>query len=291
MNPPVRAALDRVPARFHRMVPSALRADLRDRTGMTAPGDLAYVPVPPKAAAGEETGPPDFAILGAPDAGCRWWMSLITDHPDVAPGHGSADVARFFAPYCTAPFDTEAIAGFHACFPRRPNRIIGFWSPDSLDLPWAPRLLADAAPEARILLLVRDPIERLLDGLDRTADDRAPHPGSYLGDAVDRGFYAMQLERLLLAYPAGQVCVLQYERCRADPVGSLARTFAHLGVDPSYRARPLEPSVHGSGPARDRLDARTLERLQGMYSADVAALVALVPDLDLSLWPNFTPRT
>ncbi len=49
--------------------------------------------------------------------------------------------------------------------------------------------------------MVRDPVERLLDGLDRTVDQRPPHVGSYLSDAVERGFYADQLESVVQVLP------------------------------------------------------------------------------------------
>jgi hypothetical protein len=151
--------------------------------------------------------------------------------------------------------------------------------------PWVPALLAQAAPRARLLAVVRDPVERLLDGLDRTVDLRPPHPGSYLSDAVDRGCYASQLTRLLDQFPRDQVTVLQLERCVADPAGALASTYGFLGVDPTYRARPLDPpcTVPRAG---ECLDAATLDRLRDLYRDEVRALAALLPDLDLTMWPS-----
>ena len=285
MTSTARRALDRVPVRLRRLLPSDLRADLRHRSGLTVPGDLAYRATPPRPAPGERTGPPDFAVLGAAAAGSRWWLSLIGDHPDVAPGHDSAAAAHFFDPYCTERFGPAEVATFHAWFPRRPGRIVGFWSPDGTAHPWVPPLLARAAPRALVVVLVRDPVERLLDGLDRTADARPAHPGSYLADAVDRGCYADQLAHLFECYPPGQVRVLQYERCVADPVGSLAATFEFLGVDPTYRARPLDPPA-AAPRAAGQLDPDTLERVRDLYAHDIRALADLVPDLDLSLWPS-----
>ena len=289
MNPEALGAADGPADRLRRLVPSVVRADLRHRTGLTVPGDLAHRPSPPTPAPGEHTGPPDFALLGDDDAGSRWWLSLVTDHPDVAPGHATDAAAQFFAPYCTQPFGPAEVAAFHAWFPRRPGRIVGYWSSEALAQPWTVPLLARAAPRALLVFVVRDPVERLLDGLDRTVDARPLHPGSYLSDAVERGFYAEQLGRLLAAFPTDQVRVLQYERCVADPVGPLARTFEFLGVDPGHRSRPMDPPAPRTGRAAGCLDPATLARLEELYAADVAALGGLVPDLDLALWPNFAP--
>jgi hypothetical protein len=289
MTPLLRRVLDLVPARLHRLIPSDVRADLRHRTGLTAPGDLAFRPVPPVPAPGEHTGPPDFAVLGASDAGSRWWLSMVTDHPEVTPGHRSVAAAHFFAPYCTEPFGAAEVSAFEAWFPRRPGRIIGYWSPDGTAHPWVPPLLALAAPRAQVLVLVRDPVQRLVDVLGGRIDDRPSHPGSFLSDAVERGFYAAQLRQLLECYPADQVRVLQYERCVADPVGSLARTFEFLGVDPGYRTRPLDPPPLAGRPAA-RVDPGTMDRLRELYAADVAELSELISDLDLALWPHSVGR-
>jgi hypothetical protein len=229
-------------------------------------------------------------VLGAADAGSRWWLTLVADHPEVTPGHASPDAAHYFAPYCTEPFGPAEVAGFHAWFPRRPGRIIGYWSPDALAHPWVAPLLARAAPRAQVLVLVRDPVERLLDGLARTADERPAHPGSYLSDAVERGYYADQLERLVESYPADQVRVLQYERCVADPVGSLARTYEFLGVDPGHLARPTDPPTLGADRPVHRLDAATLARLRELYAADMARVASLLPGFDPDLWPSVAPR-
>ncbi len=287
MSSVVRRLLGSVPPSAYRRLPVEVRADLREWFGRWEPGDVNYSPAPPVPAAGEQTGPPDFVVVGAADARGAWWMSRIADHPEVVPNRTLVDAARFFAPYGTGAFGPDDVARFWRLFPRRPGRVTGHWSPDALSYPWVAPLLAEAAPEARILVLVRDPIERLRSGLERTADDRPPHVGSYLADAVDRGFYADQLMRLYRHIPSSRVLVLQVERCLADPDEALARTFSFLGIDDAYRARPDVPPAD---PVRDPLPAATRDRLVDLYSADVAALGQLVPDLDLALWPTTVPR-
>ena len=287
MSPVTRRLLGAVPPSAQRLLPVELQADARGWLGRWEPGDIGYVPVPPHPAAGERTGPPDFVALGSADAGGEWWMSRIADHPEVAPNRTLVEAAHFFAPYCTDAFGPGEVARFHALFPRRPGRVIGHWSPDALSYPWVAPLLVEAAPRAHLLVLVRDPVERLRAGLERTAATRAPHVGSDLADAVDRGYYADQLVRLLRWFPEDQVRVLQMERCLADPEGALAQTYAFLGVDDTYRARPLKPPPE---PVRDPLAPATRRRLVDLYAADVAALGELLPDFDLSLWPNFAPR-
>ena len=99
---------------------------------------------------------------------------------------------------------------------------------------WTPALLREAAPEARLLVLLRDPVERFRSG--RTLAENRLTVGSTAraaaNAAFNRGLYADQLLRLWRAFPREQVLVLQYERCVADARAQLARTFVFLGLEP-----------------------------------------------------------
>ena len=277
-----------VPSRVHRLVPAGLRADARHRLGLWSPGDTGYVPVPPAPAVGEHTGPPDAVVVGVPDAGALWWLRAMAAHPDVAPVRMMTEASHFFAPYATRTFGDDDIARFHEFFPRRSGRTTLHWSPDGLAYPWETVLLARAAPAARIVVLVRDPIDRLLDGLAHTVDGRPSHPGTYLSDAVERGFYASQLDHLHRVYPPEQVLVLQYERCVADPTGALERTHEFIGLPPTGPGRPAAPPLR---PAHAPLETATIRRLRQMYEADVDELARRTPGFDRSLWPHFATDT
>ncbi len=89
-----------------------------------------------------------------------------------------------------------------------------------------------AAPEARLLVLLRDPVERFRSG--RTLAENRFTVGSTAraaaNAAFNRGLYADQLLRLWRVFPREQVLVLQYELCVADAPGQLARTFDFLGL-------------------------------------------------------------
>jgi hypothetical protein len=89
--------------------------------------------------------------------------------------------------------------------------------------------------------------------------------------------------------------VLQLERCLADPLGQYARTLDFLGVDAGFqpgglRRRLLRRSSRTAG-APARPDAKLWPDLEvpmlTELEADVRELRELVPDLDLSLWPQF----
>ncbi|MBA3851206.1 MAG: hypothetical protein H0X59_02415 [Chloroflexi bacterium] len=80
--------------------------------------------------------------------------------------------------------------------------------------------------------------------------------------------------------------ILQYERCRADPQGELARTFRFLGMgdvrlDPDRFDRPVNPTTARKLEVGPELRAA----LSAAYAPDLAQLATLVPELDLDLWP------
>ena len=166
----------------------------------------------------------------------------------------------------------------------------GEWTPVYLAAPWVPAMLAAAAPEAKLLVTLRDPIERYLSGLQRH-HRTARATGEPLNamaplEAFMRGFYHAQLTRLLAHFERSRVLVLQYERCVRDPLGELQHTFAFLdlkdmGFVPDLEAHPNrqaeKPELH--------LDAR--RALVEAYTPDVSELVRGFPEIDLALWPNF----
>jgi hypothetical protein len=152
---------------------------------------------------------------------------------------------------------------------------------------WTPRLLRRAAPEARLLVLLRDPVERFRSG--RTLAENRFTVGSTAraaaNAAFNRGLYADQLLRLWEAFPREQVLVLQYERCVADPIAELMRTYRFIGLsaDVPEGLDPFARINEAPGP-RVSLSDWQAEQLVRRYAPENERLAELVPDLDLSLW-------
>jgi len=277
--------LHRLPTPAHALLPPAQRADLRHRLGRYYPWEQGFDLAPPILRAGEASGPPDFVGVGVPLAGAAWWYRMVVDHPGVSCREDVPMGRHYLAHFCTTRFGEEEAERYHGWFPRRAGTITGEWTPGYLGCPWVAPLLAVAAPDARLLVILRDPVERLRLQLARSAADRSDHIGEHIADAVDRGFYAEQLRRLLQFFPVEQVLILQYEQCVADPDGRLAATYRFLGLDDGHRpVIPRRPDG-GTSPPAPVLDRDTRSRLVDIYASDVADLATLVPGLDLSLWP------
>jgi hypothetical protein len=282
--------LHRLPAPLHRVLPPDQRADLRYRLGRYRPWEAGFDLSPPASRPGEVLGPPDFVGIGAMMAGTRWWYRLIGDHPSVTARSELPPGRHYLSHFATAPFGPGQVEEYHGWFPRRPGTMAGEWTPSYAALAWVPPLLAEAAPAARLLFMVRDPVERLALGLAATGDVRVSQVGNHMADALDRGFYGAQLRRVLDHVPAERVLILQYERCVADPAGQLAATYRFLGLDDTHTppVAALTPDPTGIRPTT--LDPSVHRRLAGLYADDVADLAGLAPGLDLTLWPSVGSR-
>jgi SAM-dependent methyltransferase len=246
---------------------------------------------PPPCPDGWKTGPPDFVGIGAQRSGTSWWYdAVLRRHPRVQSSLAGKEL-HYFDWYVGGEVDPDFVERYHALFPRPDGVITGEWTPRYMADLWSMRLLREAAKDARLLVILRDPVERfrsaaarerwLAGGLMRTRL-------AVTSDAVWRGSYHQQLQHVFELYPREQVLVLQFERCVADPVGQMEDTCTFLGLEP-----PPEPPErlgqhrrpsHPKPPMPDWLRADLVSH----YRDDVERLVELCPEIDLSLWRNFS---
>jgi Sulfotransferase domain len=243
---------------------------------------------PPRTPSGWVTGPPDFIGVGAQKAGTTWWYDLIATHPDVS-HHARPKELHYFDDYWDKPVDAHAVAEYARYFPRPPGKQAGEWTPGYMAMFWAPAALRTAAPDARLLVMLRDPVERYQSGLSLAASSsRVRLPAMRAREAFRRGFYAEQLEALYEHFPRDQVLVLQYEKCKRDATPYLTQTFDFLGLDPSHGPGDIERTRNPAFGERVAMPDEIRAPLVDAYASDVKRLVALAPGIDLALWPNFS---
>lgn len=286
VNPVVRAQAVRR-AVFRRIPPSRQVALLRI-SGRGKPWDQRATLEPPRCPPDHAIGPPDFVGVGAQKSGTSWWYSMILDHPGVWRPAGRPKELHFFARFWESDLGPPGTGtpSYQRWFPRPPGQLVGEWTPGYLAQYWVPDMLHRVAPEARLLILLRDPVERYRSGITHHGrrhrlDSRAAD------DACRRGFYAQQLRWLYRCFDPQQVLVLQFERCRLDPGGELERTFAFLGLANVEVERRFETRVNPTTGPKIGLSDERRKLLVDLYSPDVEELLRLVPGLDVTLWPNF----
>ena len=235
-------------------------------------------------------GPPDYVGVGTARAGTTWWDHVSNAHPRVSRPVDTPKEVHFFDGLWSGELGEADIRRYHRFFARPEGQLSGEWTPGYMLDVWTPRLLRQAAPEARLLVLLRDPVERFRSG--RTLAENRFTVGSTAraaaNAAFNRGLYADQLLRLWAAFPREQVLVLQYERCVADPVGQLRRTYRFIGLGAEI---PDDVDVSGRvnesrGP-KVQLSEWQEDQLVRRYAPENERLAALLQDdLDLSLWQS-----
>jgi hypothetical protein len=221
---------------------------------------------------------------------------MLCDHPRIQRAAGKE--THFFDRYFATEFGEADIDAYHRLFPRPGGSLIGEWSPEYMHGFWIPALLRRAAPEVRILVLLRDPLLRLQSGLrhELAIVGRAVRRGrrGYFGameanESLGRSLYSRQLERLFEEFDRSRVLVLQFERCVLDPAAELRRTYEFVGADPpDHVPEALSQRVGGAHP-RMELNAAVNEAARAMIARDAARVSDLVPEIDLGLWPSARP--
>jgi Sulfotransferase domain len=199
---------------------------------------------------------PDFLILGAQKAGTTALYAYLRRHPGIT-GPRWKEVSYFDRHY------RRGRAWYRGNFPVRlsSERIVGEASPSYLFHPLAPERVAALLPGARLIAILRDPVERAYShyqhevafGRERLSFEdaleqedarlsgeleRMQAEPAYFSQAwwshtyLARGLYAEQLERWWAAFPAEQLLVLANEELAAEPAATYARVLAFLGAEP-----------------------------------------------------------
>jgi len=268
---------------------------------------------------GGEPAPPDYIGVGALGSGTGWWHAMLLAHPEIGPPRGRRRALHHFDRFCASEMTEADVAEYHARFPRRAGTIRGEWTGRYMFDGWTPPLLRRAAPDARLLVMISDPVERYRAILaDRLAKREAGEP-VFMTDVVERRSFASQLARLRRYFDPERILVLQFERCRREPLVQYRRTLDFLEVrDRDFTPRRLRRKAAGKPEAlhvevllrlglpegtKRRIVERITGRPAGRQTAElwpdleaalhtaldlqVEALADTVPGFDVSLWPNF----
>jgi hypothetical protein len=191
---------------------------------------------------------PNLFIVGAPKAGTTSLWEYLRHHPQV---HMSAVKEPYFfdLPDPAQPGAIKDPKRYIRLFARgRDKAVRGEATPSYLSDPRAPEAIKELVPDARIVIVLRDPVARTYSAYLqqlRFDEDRpllevvraeaatgfAKHglPSPILG----RSFYAKPVERYLTLFD-GNVAVLFYEELAADARGELRKVLEFVGVDPTF---------------------------------------------------------
>lgn len=253
---------------------------------------------------------PDFVIVGTKRGGTTSLWRYLCEHEGVMPLFPRAEKLKGLY-----YFDEESGRGPHwyrSHFPTRATRalaarrlghpvVAGEASPYYLYHPLAPARARQVAPDALIIAVLRDPVERAYshfkerrsngtepltfeEALDAEAERLAgeekrivAHPGTLSfahrhQSYVDQGRYAPMLERWFEAFGRDRVMVEISEEMYASPQATVDRVTARLGLP----ARLLEhPEPYNAEPD-EGFDPAVRARLRERLAPGVAAVEAVL---------------
>ncbi|MEO8601949.1 MAG: sulfotransferase [bacterium] len=234
---------------------------------------------------------PDLVIIGAMKCGTSSLRRYLDQHPDIAMAPGGLN---FFSAEHNW---SKGRAWYEAQFSGA-ARLHGDTSPRYSNYPTqggVAQRMAGLIPHAKLLYLVRDPLERLIshylhfraEGLETRSLDEALQPLDG-NDYVGRGLYHLQLEQFLPAY-ADALLIVFHEDLRDRRLPTLRRIFTFLGVDASLVSDAFDIVHHRTADKfaaptpRPPIPAAILPALKARFAPDIARLAALT-GRDLRHW-------
>jgi hypothetical protein len=249
---------------------------------------------------------PDFVIIGAAKAGTTSLYGWLSDHPFVAPAttkevhyfdYGYFRGVDWYRSHFPLNSDRDAFAEQHG----RPF-LTGEASPSYISHYWAPERLARLLPDVKLLVTLRNPVDRAysqfqmtrregeepLESFDQAltvenerleperarmwADPRYKSWPYGCWSYQDRSLYAEQLERWFELFPREQFHFLTLEDLSARPGETLDGVHEFLGI-PAHRPADL-PHLHAA--KYDTLERETRDRLGDYFAPHNQRLYDLV---------------
>ncbi len=201
------------------------------------------------ASAVDIAGLPDFIVIGAQKCGTSSLHFYLDSHPDIR-----MSVEKELQFFSRDDRWSRGVAWYRerlAAGGKPGAALIGESSPQYTWYPFGPDVpqrMHSLLPDAKLIYIVRDPIERLLSqymdwihlfwedrDIEAALSDVTTRPNRY----IEPGCYRTQLDRYLQYYPAENILVLTLEELSGDPDTTMARVYAFIGADPAFRSPAL----------------------------------------------------
>jgi hypothetical protein len=191
----------------------------------------------------------DFFVVGAPKCGTTSLNRYLCDHKDIVMSSpketnyfSSEELLKQSLFYKEKVIQTER--DYMECFSDAEEKVLGDGSVSYLFYPGVAEKLHNYNPEARIIVLLRDPVERafshyLMDsrigyvnvGFEEIFRNKDQYKLFYQ-QYFELSEYSSQVKRYIDIFGTDQVLVLHDVELRNDPEGVLVNLSRFLAVDP-----------------------------------------------------------
>lgn len=190
----------------------------------------------------------DFVVLGAQKAGSTFLHQALQHHPELAMPLGEVPVFQ------EPEYSRDGLGWLDVLFADAPDGALkGIKRPDYLGRPETPEYLARHAPDAKLIVVLREPVARAVSayyhymrqghipcappeqGLRSllAGDYHETHPRAW--EILGFSMYGLALDRYLELFRRQQLLVLIQEEILTDPSDAMRQVYGFLGVDPTFQ--------------------------------------------------------
>lgn len=201
--------------------------------------------------------PVDIFHIGPQKSATTWVYRCLKEHPEVA--CPPDDTIHYFDIYYAKGREWYTHFFEDACSGQK------LFDPTTTYIrsPWAPRRIARENPDAKIILCLRNPIERAFSHYwhekkkDKIAFDFGEVLRNYdlFSSWIEPGFYAEHLKRYLEYFSREQILCLRFERLKRDDRAFLRQLLRFIGVDETFVPSWLGRKVNEAGGRRTLTNA------------------------------------
>jgi hypothetical protein len=208
---------------------------------------------------------PNLIVIGAMKCATTALHRNLRLHPQLSMSYPKE--LRFFIEENPTPAQIASYKShFDPSAPVRGESTPGYSK--RLNYPGLAERIAEMIPEARLIYIVRDPLDRLCSHwrhlvaagresrpLERCLEDLEGNP------LVDPSLYRFQLDAYLRHFPLERIHLTTLDALRKDPDTTMREIFSFLAVDPGFTSPRFQNPIHVSDRrGRVRLWARPLQR-------------------------------
>jgi hypothetical protein len=262
---------------------------------------------------------PDFFVAGAPKAGTTALHAALARHPSLymsavkepkffltdgpPPTRGGPGDARTYLEHVWRREDYEALFD-----PAPPGSLRGESTPFYLYRRSAQDRIRALVPEAKLIVILRDPVERAHSNWTHLWSAGLDPVGNFVAACAEEerriaagwadfwhytslGRYGEQLERLYSVFSTDQVFVLRYRGLVENPAQVLDRICAFLGVEQGVIAEVPRENVtaHPQRSLRHHVVSRAL-RVTSAASRALPTAATMAESLERILQRDGSPR-
>lgn len=193
----------------------------------------------------------DFVIIGAQKAATTFLQRCLAEHPKVF-------MPKDETPFFESPlYELNNITFLENIFKGKENKLKGIKRPSYLGKPEVPARIINHLPEAKIIVVLRNPVERVKaayfhyikygflppidinNGIHLLFDPHFISKYQRASEIIEFGFYYKYLSKYEYFVNKGHLLVLLFDDIKKDKLNQVQKCFKFLNINDNYIPKSL----------------------------------------------------